>query len=29
MNVNEVIANRGHVLKGGSLSDKEKISSPE
>ncbi|MBM3453451.1 MAG: class II fumarate hydratase [Bacteroidetes bacterium] len=28
MNVNEVIANRGHVLKGGSLSDIEKVLNP-
>jgi fumarate hydratase class II len=28
MNVNEVIANRAHVLKGGSLTDKEKILHP-
>ncbi|MGB0851482.1 MAG: lyase family protein, partial [Bacteroidia bacterium] len=28
MNVNEVIANRGHVLQGGSLSDKEKALHP-
>ncbi|MBT8191699.1 MAG: class II fumarate hydratase, partial [Bacteroidia bacterium] len=28
MNVNEVIANRGHVLKGGSLTDAEKILHP-
>lgn len=28
MNVNEVIANRAHVLNGGKLSDKEKILSP-
>ncbi len=28
MNVNEVIANRGHVLKGGQLTDKEKILHP-
>jgi len=28
MNVNEVIANRGHVLKGGKLTDKEKILHP-
>ncbi|MEZ5057178.1 MAG: class II fumarate hydratase [Saprospiraceae bacterium] len=28
MNVNEVIANRGHVLKGGSLTDKEKFLHP-
>jgi fumarate hydratase class II len=28
MNVNEVIAYRGHVLKGGALSDKEKILHP-
>ncbi len=28
MNVNEVIANRGHVLRGGRLTDKEKILSP-
>src|SRR5579862_4122760 len=28
MNVNEVIANRGHVIKGGSLTDKEKILHP-
>ncbi len=28
MNVNEVIANRGHVLNGGELTDKEKILSP-
>ena len=28
MNVNEVIANRGHVLKGGTLNDKEKFLHP-
>jgi fumarate hydratase class II len=28
MNVNEVIANRGHVLKGGKLTDKEKFLHP-
>jgi fumarate hydratase, class II len=28
MNVNEVIANRGHVIKGGKLTDPEKILSP-
>ncbi|MEY2924497.1 MAG: class fumarate hydratase [Bacteroidota bacterium] len=28
MNVNEVIANRGHVLSGGSLTDKEKVLHP-
>jgi len=28
MNVNEVIANRGHVLKGGTLSDIEKVLNP-
>ncbi len=28
MNMNEVIANRGHVLKGGSLTDKEKFLHP-
>lgn len=28
MNVNEVIANRGHVLNGGKLSDKEKVLMP-
>jgi fumarate hydratase, class II len=28
MNVNEVIANRGHVINGGSLTDKEKILHP-
>ena len=28
MNVNEVIANRGHVLKGGKLTDEEKILHP-
>lgn len=28
MNVNEVVANRGHVLKGGKLSDKEKYLHP-
>lgn len=28
MNVNEVIANRGHVLSGGSLTDKDKILHP-
>jgi len=28
MNVNEVIANRGHVLKGGKLTDKEKVLHP-
>jgi fumarate hydratase class II len=28
MNVNEVIANRGHVLNGGSLADREKILHP-
>jgi fumarate hydratase, class II len=28
MNVNEVIANRGHVLKGGKLNDEEKILHP-
>ena len=28
MNVNEVIANRGHVLNGGALTDKEKIMHP-
>jgi fumarate hydratase, class II len=28
MNVNEVIANRGHVLQGGKLTDKEKILHP-
>ncbi|MCD8166009.1 MAG: class II fumarate hydratase [Bacteroides sp.] len=28
MNVNEVIANRAHVLSGGSLTDKEKVVSP-
>src|SRR3979409_815463 len=28
MNVNEVIANRGHVLNGGSLTDKEKFLHP-
>lgn len=28
MNVNEVIANRGHVLQGGSLKDKEKVLHP-
>lgn len=28
MNVNEVIANRGHVLSGGSLRDKDKVLSP-
>lgn len=28
MNVNEVIANRGHVLNGGALTDKEKILHP-
>ncbi|GDX43278.1 fumarate hydratase class II [Bacteroidota bacterium] len=28
MNVNEVVANRGHVLKGGSLGDKEKFLHP-
>lgn len=28
MNVNEVIANRGHVLRGGSLTDKDKLLHP-
>ena len=28
MNVNEVVANRGHVIKGGSLTDKEKFLHP-
>jgi fumarate hydratase class II len=28
MNVNEVVANRGHVLKGGKLTDKDKILHP-
>jgi len=28
MNMNEVIANRGHVIKGGSLTDKEKFLHP-
>jgi len=28
MNCNEVIANRGHVLKGGSLTDEEKVLNP-
>jgi fumarate hydratase, class II len=28
MNVNEVIANRGHVINGGSLTDKEKVLHP-
>lgn len=28
MNVNEVIANRGHVIQGGKLTDKDKILSP-
>ena len=28
MNVNEVVANRGHVLSGGNLEDKEKVLHP-
>ncbi len=29
MNVNEVVAYRGHVLNGGQLSDKEKVLAPQ
>ena len=28
MNMNEVVANRGHVLNGGSLSDSQKVLNP-